>query len=74
MALSAAQALNAGAVSLYPPSLLLGQIPPPATAPDRWLALPVDPTNMPQPGRVAFACVTQGDAVTQNSYAGVIVE
>lgn len=74
MALSAAQALNAGAVSLYPPSLLLGQIPPPATAPDRWLALPVDPTNMPQPGRVAFACVTQGDAVTQNSYAGVIVD
>jgi hypothetical protein len=74
MALSAAQALNTGSSSLYPPSLLLGQVPPPATSPDRWLALPVDPANMPQQGRVAFACVTQGNPVAQNSYAGLIVD
>jgi hypothetical protein len=74
MALSTAQALNTGSSSLYPPSLLLGQVPPPAISPDRWLALPVDPANMPQPGRVAFACVTQGNPVAQNSYAGLIVD
>jgi hypothetical protein len=29
---------------------------------------------MPQQGRVAFACVTQGNPATQNSYAGLIVD
>jgi hypothetical protein len=72
MALSAAQALSGG--SIYPPSLLLGQVPPPVTPPDRWLALPLDPSNPPEQGRVAFACVTQGNPVTQNAYAGLLVE
>jgi hypothetical protein len=72
IALSAAQALSGSAV--YPPSLLLGQIPAPLTGTDRWLALPLDPTNLPQKGRVAFACVTQGDPTTQNTYAGLMVD
>ncbi|MGA8408459.1 MAG: hypothetical protein WB680_14870 [Candidatus Acidiferrales bacterium] len=72
MALSAAQALNSAAI--YPPSLLLGQVPAPATLPDRWLGLPLDPANTPQQGRVAFACVTQGNPVAQNAYAGVMVD
>jgi hypothetical protein len=74
MALSSAQALNTAAVSFYPPSLLLGQVPPPTTPPDRWLALPVDPANLPQQGRVAFACVTQGNPATGSAYAGVLVD
>ena len=72
MALSAAQALNGA--SIYPPSLLLGQVPPPVTPPDQWLALPLNPANPPQQGRVAFACVTQGNPVTQNAYAGLMVD
>ncbi len=72
MALSAAQALSASAV--YPPSLLLGQIPPPLSGTDQWLALPLDPANLPQKGRVAFACITQGDPTTQNTYAGLMVD
>jgi hypothetical protein len=72
MALSAAQALSGSAV--YPPSLLLGQIPAPLSGTDRWLALPLDPANLPQKGRVAFACVTQGDPTTQNTYAGLMLD
>jgi hypothetical protein len=72
MALSAAQALNSSTV--YPPSLLLGQVPPPLAGTDRWLALPLDPSNLPQKGRVAFACITQGDPATQNTYAGLMVD
>jgi len=72
MALSAAQALSASAV--YPPSLLLGQIPAPLSGTDQWLALPLDPANPPQKGRVAFACITQGDPTTLNTYAGLIVD
>jgi hypothetical protein len=72
IALSAAQALNGA--SIYPPSLLLAQVPPPVTPPDRWLALPLNPANPPQQGRVAFACVTQGNPVTQNAYAGLMVD
>jgi len=72
MALSASQALNGAAI--YPPSLLLGQLPPPASGPDRWLALPLDPANLPPKGRVAIACATQGDPTAQNTYAGLMVD
>jgi hypothetical protein len=72
LAISAAQALTGG--TLYPPALTLGQLPPPATPPDTWLGLPIDPTNPPAKGRVAFACLAQGDATTQNSYAGLLVD
>ena len=72
LALSSAQALNS--TPIYPPSLLLGQVPPPTTPPDRWLALPLDPANPPQQGRVAFACVTQGNPATQSAYAGVMLD
>ncbi len=34
----------------------------------------VDPSNLPQKGRVAFACITQGDPTTQNPYAGLMVD
>ena len=72
MALSTAQAVNN--VAVYPPSLLLGQVPPPLTGQDRWLALPLDPNNPPQKGRVAIACLTQGDPTTQNAYAGLMID
>jgi hypothetical protein len=72
MALTVAQALNPSGI--YPPSLLLGQVPPPLSGADRWLALPLDPTNLPQKGRVAFACIVQGNPATQNSYTGLMVD
>lgn len=72
LAMSAAQALVGG--TLYPPTLTLGQIPPPTTPPDVWLGLPINPANPPDKGRVAFACVTQGDPTSQNSYAGLLVD
>jgi hypothetical protein len=72
MAMSAAQVLSSAA--LYPPALTLGQVPPPTTPPDTWLGLPIDPTNPPDKGRVALACVTQGDPTTQNSYAGLFID
>jgi hypothetical protein len=72
LALSAAQALAGGA--LYPPALTLAQMPPPSTLPDRWLALPIEPANPPQKGRVALACVTTGDPTTASAYAGLRVE
>jgi len=53
---------------------LLGQVPPPLTGQDRWLALPLDPNNPPQKGRVAIACLTQGDPTTQNAYAGLMID
>jgi hypothetical protein len=64
---SLAQLLGATA-----PKPLLGQLP--FTAGDRWLALPVDPANPPDKGRVAFACFTEGDPVTQTPYAGMLVD
>jgi hypothetical protein len=70
--MSAAQALSTGA--LYPPTLSLGQVPPPATPPDVWLGLPINTSNPPDKGRVAFACVTQGDATSQSSYVGLLVD
>jgi hypothetical protein len=72
LAMSTAQALVGGTV--YPPTLTLGQVPPPATLPDTWLGLPIDPTHPPDKGRVAFACVTQGDPTTQGTYAGLLVD
>jgi hypothetical protein len=71
LAFSVAQAFGTAAV--YPPSLTLAQLPPVA-APDRWLALPLDPAHPPQKGRVAFACVTTGDPTNQATYAGLMVD
>jgi hypothetical protein len=72
LALSVAQSF--GVKQIYPPALTLAQVPPPATAPDRWLGLPIDPANPPQKGRVAFACVTTGDPTSQAIYAGLMVD
>lgn len=69
-ALTLAQVLGGTAVAA--PDPLRGQIP--QAAGDRWLALPIDPANPPAKGRVAFACITMGDPVTQNSYAGMLVD
>jgi hypothetical protein len=71
LALSAAQALCGGAI--YPPTLLLGQLPP-LTTPDRWLALPLDPANPPQKGRIALACIAQGDLSKPSSFAGLLID
>ncbi len=72
LALSAAQALGASAI--YPPTLLLGQLPAPASLPDRWLALPIDPANPPAKGRLAIAGVTVGDPTSANVYAGLAID
>ncbi len=54
------------------PKPLLGQLPlQPA---DRWLGLPIDPANPPSKGRVAFACITQGDPTTDTPYAGLLLD
>jgi hypothetical protein len=53
-------------------SLLLGQLP--LVANDKWLGLGIDPANPPAKGRVAFACVTQGDPVNQSPCAGLLVD
>jgi hypothetical protein len=71
LAFSVAQAF--GTAPVYPPALTLAQLPPVA-APDRWLALPLDPAHPPQKGRVAFACVTTGDPTNQTDYAGLMVD
>jgi hypothetical protein len=72
MALSTAQVLSGGLI--YPPSLTLGQVPPPVTPPDRWLGLPLDPAHPPEKGRVAIACLAAGDPTTQSVYAGLLVD
>jgi hypothetical protein len=69
-ALSLAQVL--GGPTVAPPTLLLGQLP--VVANDRWLGLSIDPANSPAKGRVAFACITQGDPVNQSSYAGLLLD
>ncbi|MGC2109993.1 MAG: hypothetical protein WA655_10785 [Candidatus Korobacteraceae bacterium] len=61
-----------GATNADPAAFLLGQIP--ATAGDKWLGLGIDPANPPAKGRVAFACLTGGDPLTQNSYAGLLID
>jgi hypothetical protein len=69
-ALTLAQVLSGPAVAA--PQPLLGQIP--STANDRWLALPIDPSKPFAKGRVAFACITMGNPVTEKSYSGLIVD
>lgn len=54
------------------PDMLLGQLP--AVDNDKWLALGIDPANPPDKGRVAFACVKQGDPANQNNYAGLLID
>ena len=61
-----------GASDADPAAFLLGQLP--ATAGDKWLGLGIDPANPPAKGRVAFACLTGGDPLTQNSYAGLLID
>jgi hypothetical protein len=69
-ALTLAQVLAGAAIPA--PQPLLGQIP--LTANDRWLALPIDPSKPFTKGRVAFACITMGNPVTEKSYSGLIVD
>src|SRR5262249_55650178 len=61
-----------GGTAVAPPSLLLGQLP--AVSGDKWLGLSIDPSKPPDKGRVALACITQGDPVTQNTYAGLLLD
>jgi hypothetical protein len=68
-ALSLAQILGGNTSA---PTPILGQLPlQPA---DRWLGLPIDPANPPTKGRVAFACITQGDLATGTPYAGLLLD
>jgi hypothetical protein len=69
-ALTLAEILSDGALAA--PDLLLGQLP--AISGDRWLGLGLDPANPPDKGRVAFACVTQGDPTNQDTYAGLMLD
>jgi hypothetical protein len=69
-ALSLAELL--GAQGVAPPDLLLGQLP--EVDNDKWLGLGIDTSKPPDKGRVAFACVTQGDPVNDNSYAGLLID
>ncbi|HET9840349.1 MAG TPA: hypothetical protein VFR84_19125 [Candidatus Angelobacter sp.] len=69
-ALSLAELL--GAQDVAPPDLLLGQLP--EVDNDKWLGLGIDTSKPPDKGRVAFACVTQGDPVNDNSYAGLLID
>jgi hypothetical protein len=61
-----------GATDADPSAFLLGQLP--ATPGDRWLGLPIDATNPPAKGRIAFACLIAGDPLTQNAYAGLMID
>lgn len=54
------------------PQLLLGQLK--VLPSDTWLGLPIDPGKPPDKGRVAFACITQGDPINQSSYAGLLID
>jgi hypothetical protein len=67
-AMSVAQLLG----SASRPQPLLGQLP--LVAGDKWLALPIDPANPPAKGRLAYACLTQGDPTTEATYAGLLVD
>lgn len=69
-ALTLAQVLSGGEVAM--PDLLLGQLP--ATAHDTWLGLQIDPARPPAKGRLAFACIAQGDPANQNPYAGLMID
>ena len=61
-----------GANNADPSELLLGQLP--QTPGDQWLGLGITPASPPAKGRVAFACLTGGDPLTQASYAGLMIE
>ena len=61
-----------GATDADPSAFLLGQLP--STPGDRWLGLPLDAANPPAKGRVALACLTAGDPLTQNVYAGLMID
>jgi hypothetical protein len=61
-----------GASDADPAALLLGQLP--QQPGDRWLGLGIDPAHPPTKGRVALACLTRGDSLVQNSYAGLLVD
>lgn len=54
------------------PTPLLGQLP--LQPVDRWLGLTIDPSNPSNKGRVAFACITQGNPTTDTSYAGLLLD
>jgi hypothetical protein len=69
-AFTLAQLLNDNSESSS--ALLLGQLP--LVANDKWLGLGIDAAHPPAKGRVALACVTQGDPVLQNTYAGLLVD
>ena len=72
LALSAAQPLIDA--TIYPPALTIAQLPPPATLPDQWLALPLNPANLPQKGRIALDCIAIGEPTSANSFAGLLIE
>jgi hypothetical protein len=69
-AMGLAQVLGGAAVPA--PTLLLGQLP--LVAADKWLGLGIDPANPPAKGRVALACLTQGDPLAQTPYAGLLID
>jgi hypothetical protein len=67
-ALSAAQLLGAP-----PPGPLdLAQLP--VTGGDRWLGLPLDPSQPPAQGRVAIEAVAVGDPASQAPLAGLLLD
>jgi hypothetical protein len=53
-------------------SLDLAQLP--ITPGDRWLGLPLDPSNPPSAGRVAIEAVSVGEPSTATVYAGLLVD
>jgi hypothetical protein len=69
-ALSLAQVL--GGPSVKVPHPLLGQLP--LLVGDRWLGLPIDSAKPPSKGRVALSAIAMGNPLTQNSYAGLLVD
>ena len=53
--------------------LTLGQLPQIA-GDDRWLGLPLDPTNPPTSGRVAIAALAIGDPSMRTPLAGLLLD
>jgi hypothetical protein len=54
------------------PALTVAQLP--ATAGDRWLALPVDPASPPVSGRVAIEAIATGNPATATALAGLLLD
>jgi hypothetical protein len=67
---SLAQILSGGSMSQ--PIPILGQLP--AVVNDKWLALPIDPANPPDKGRIAFASFGIGDPTTVAPFAGLLID